>query len=67
MDDGLERMVSALQQTGWFEVPRRFEPRAQYSPSDGSYLSMAVVVDVETTGRDQQRASSPIARRAQPA
>jgi DNA polymerase III subunit epsilon len=54
MDDGLERMVSALQQTGRFEVLRRFEPPAQYSPPDGSDLSMAVAVDVETTGRDHQ-------------
>ncbi len=34
MDDGLERMVSALQQTGRFEVLRRFEPPAQYSPPE---------------------------------
>src|SRR4051794_36868755 len=55
MDDGLERMVSALQQTGRYEVLRRFEPPAQYSPPDGSALSTAVAVDVETTGRDNQR------------
>ena len=54
MDDGLERMVSALQQTGRFEVLRRFEPPARYSPPDGSALSTAVAVDVETTGRDNQ-------------
>jgi DNA polymerase-3 subunit epsilon len=55
VDDGLERMVSALQQTGRFEVLRRFEPPGRYSPPDGAHLSTAVVVDVETTGRDNQR------------
>ncbi len=54
MEDGLERMVSALQQTGRFEVLRRFEPPARYAPPDGSVLSIAVAVDVETTGRDNQ-------------
>jgi len=54
MDDGLERMVSALKQTGNYEVLRRFEPPARYTPPDGSALSVAVVVDVETTGRDNQ-------------
>jgi DNA polymerase III subunit epsilon len=44
-----------LQQTGRFEVLRRFEPPAQYSPPDGAELSTAVAVDVETTGRDNQR------------
>ena len=54
MDDGLERMVSALKQTGRYEVLRRFEPPARYAPPDGSALSVAVAVDVETTGRDNQ-------------
>ena len=55
MDEGLERMVSALQQTGNYEVLRRFEPPGRYSPPDGSALSIAVVVDVETTGLDNQK------------
>ncbi len=54
-NDGLERMVSALKQTGRYEVLRRFEPPARYAPADGSALSMAVAVDVETTGRDNQK------------
>jgi DNA polymerase III subunit epsilon len=54
MDEGLERMVSALKQTGNYEVLRRFEPPTRYAPPDGSALSVAVVVDVETTGRDNQ-------------
>jgi len=36
MDEGLERMVSALKQTGNYEVLRRFEPPARYTPPDGS-------------------------------
>ena len=55
LDDGLERMVSALRQTGRYEVLRRFEPPARYAPPDGSSLSVAVAVDVETTGRDSQK------------
>jgi DNA polymerase-3 subunit epsilon len=54
MDEGLERMVSALHQSGRYEVLRRFEPPGQYSAPDGSELSTAVAVDVETTGRDTQ-------------
>ena len=57
MDDGLERMASALQQTGQYEILRRFEPPGVYSPPDGSKLSTAIAVDVETTGRDNQRDS----------
>jgi DNA polymerase III subunit epsilon len=55
MDEGLERMVSALKQTGNYEVLRRFEPPGRYTPRDGSALSVAVAVDVETTGRDVQK------------
>ena len=54
-DDGLERMVSALKQTGRYEVLRRFEPPARYAEPDGAALSVAVVVDVETTGLDNQK------------
>jgi DNA polymerase-3 subunit epsilon len=54
MDDGLERMVSALQQTGRFEVLRRFEPPGQYAEPDGAALATALAVDVETTGLDNQ-------------
>jgi DNA polymerase III subunit epsilon len=54
MDDGLERMVSALQQTGRFEVLRRFEPPGQYAEPDGAKLATAMAVDVETTGLDNQ-------------
>jgi DNA polymerase-3 subunit epsilon len=54
MDEGLERMVSALQQTGRYEVLRRFEPPGQYAAPDGSVLSTAVAVDVETTGLDNE-------------
>jgi len=55
MDDGLERMVSALQQTGRFEVLRRFEPPARYAPPDDALLASALAVDVETTGLDHER------------
>ncbi len=54
MDEGLERMVSALQQTGRFEVLRRFEPPGQYAAPEGARLSTAIAVDVETTGLDSQ-------------
>jgi len=55
IDDGLELMVSALKQTGRYEVLRRFEPPARYAEPDGSALAVAVAVDVETTGRDNQK------------
>src|SRR5262245_3674465 len=54
LDDGLERMVSALKQTGRYEVLRRFEPPTRCGASDASPLSIAVAVDVETSGRDNQ-------------
>ena len=54
LDEGLERMVSALKQTGRYEVLRRFEPPPRYASPDSSALSVAVAVDVETTGRDNQ-------------
>ena len=54
-DDGLERMASALQQSGRFEVLRRFEPPTRYAPPDGARLGLALAVDVETTGLDHER------------
>jgi DNA polymerase-3 subunit epsilon len=55
VDDDLERMASALQRTGRYEVLRKFEPRRQYAPPDGSQLYTALAVDVETTGTDCYR------------
>jgi DNA polymerase-3 subunit epsilon len=54
MDDELEQMVTALQQTGRYEVLRRFEPRRRYAEPDG-LTRTAVAVDVETTGLDCSR------------
>ncbi len=55
MADDLERMVAALQQSGRYEVLRKFEPPAQYAAPDGSALRTALAVDVETTGLDCRR------------
>ncbi len=51
----LERMVAALQQTGQYEVLRRFEPPARYADPDDSETRTALAVDVETTGLDSTR------------
>src|SRR5512134_1130235 len=55
IDDDLERMASALEQSGQYEVLRQFKPLQQYSAPDGSERSTAVAVDVETTGLDCRR------------
>lgn len=54
-DDDLERMASALEQSGRYEVLRQFKPLRQYAAPDGAELSTALAVDVETTGLDCRR------------
>ncbi|MGQ0600105.1 MAG: 3'-5' exonuclease [Anaerolineales bacterium] len=53
-DHDLENMVAALQQTGEYEVLRRFQPRRQYAGPDDTECYTALAVDVETTGTDPQ-------------
>jgi DNA polymerase-3 subunit epsilon len=55
MNDDLEKMVSVLQQTGRYEVLRKFDPPREYAGPDGSELFTALAVDVETTGVDLAR------------
>lgn len=51
-DDDFERMASALERSGRYEVLRQFKPLQQYGAPDGSELYTALAVDVETTGLD---------------
>jgi DNA polymerase-3 subunit epsilon len=48
----LEAMAAALEQTGRYEVLRRFEPPGRYADPDGTRTGTALAVDVETTGLD---------------
>jgi DNA polymerase-3 subunit epsilon len=50
-----EALARELEATGRYRVLRRLEPRAQWHAPDGTELRTAVVVDVETTGLDQDR------------
>lgn len=54
-DDDLERMASALEQSGRYEVLRQFRPLQQYAAPDRTEPSTALAVDVETTGLDYRR------------
>jgi DNA polymerase-3 subunit epsilon len=54
-DHELEKMVAALQQTGEYEVLRRFQPQREYARPDGARCYTALAVDVETTGTDHKR------------
>lgn len=48
----LEAVVSARQQSGRYEVLRRFKPRGRYADPDGPRTVTTLAVDVETTGLD---------------
>lgn len=50
-----EAMAATLEATGRYQVLRRLEPTRRWHEPDGAELKTAVVVDVETTGLDQDR------------
>jgi DNA polymerase-3 subunit epsilon len=47
-----EDVIAELEATGDYRVLRKFYPRSQYAPADGSPARHALAIDVETTGLD---------------
>lgn len=51
----LERLATALEETGDYRVLRRMPLRDRFNAADGSQTSVGIVLDVETTGLDAER------------
>jgi DNA polymerase-3 subunit epsilon len=54
-DLSLAAMADALAKTGDYRVLRRLVPRTTFVPSIGEVTKTGVLIDVETTGLDQQK------------
>src|ERR1700730_8716364 len=54
-DHNLAAMAEALVNSGDYRVLRRLMPRTTFVPSDGQVSKTGVILDVETTGLDQQK------------
>lgn len=50
-----EALAAALEATGNYRILRRLVPQRRYDDTEGAEVRRAVVVDVETTGLDQER------------
>jgi DNA polymerase-3 subunit epsilon len=48
-------MAEALVNSGDYRVLRRLMPRTTFVPSDGQVSKTGIILDVETTGLDQQK------------
>jgi DNA polymerase III subunit epsilon len=54
-DHNLAAMAEALVNSGDYRVLRRLMPRTTFVPSDGQVSKTGIILDVETTGLDQQK------------
>src|ERR1700692_731397 len=54
-DHNLAAMAEALVNSGDYRVLRRMMPRTTFVPSDGQVSKTGIILDVETTGLDQQK------------